>query len=308
MIIDALAGRAAEAGKAVQDAADVVAQKVMDTVDEVQDAAVEAKRQMELSKYRPVMPETLESMKDSKLPQMIVISGSEDRKDIEICKGAVGWLEKQGELDVLFLYEEAVESSGIKFLPWPACESVYLCDTFNKLDYVNLGGYFNRINDEKKAELQNVARMLGASHFKLEEYSLEKTVSVNKGKAKAKVKVPTAKLDAQASAESRESSGAKKKILLDVGFPQASAPQRPELKWYKTDKLIQELIESRFGEQPLTHYHFEVSEEVSASMFKSIAGKVDGALKKMGAGVDFSFSAEVSTQSLRRLVLDLSFE
>ena len=305
---------ASNVAEVAQGAATAVAAAAQDAAEQAQNAAADAKRQIDLARYRPVKPGELESQPGG-MPRMIVVADDGERKDVEVCQGAIGWMEKQGDLEVFNIYETAIADSGLTFYPFPAFGSVYLYDNFDRQTFIALNSYFDRVNEEKQAELQNVARMLGAKHFRLEEYVMEKSVCVVKGKGGVKAKgVPVGADAAKGAAEvnfnEKESQQHEKTVLYEATFQDGSEPQHPDLHWYATDPKIKELVASRFNENdltPLQHYHFEVSEASTALMYQSIASKVDVALKKMGANVNFSFEGEVQTQSRRRFELDIQF-
>ena len=98
--------------------------------------------QVELQKriYKPVFMEHVDELR--RAPDMIIISDSEERKNIEVCKGAIGWISTEKGMDVFHLYEECVDSLGLKFIPVAEMSSIYYIDKYNKKNYIKLESYF----------------------------------------------------------------------------------------------------------------------------------------------------------------------
>lgn len=48
---------------------------------------------------------------------MIKIVDDAERRGIDVCEGAIGWLGKVANTEIMYLYDEAVEDSGLTFVP-----------------------------------------------------------------------------------------------------------------------------------------------------------------------------------------------
>ena len=66
--------------------------------------------------YKPVFPDEYNSP-DYKIPKMIVIKDEASRKGIDVCKGAIGWADKIGELEALCMYDDWAKTCGLSFMP-----------------------------------------------------------------------------------------------------------------------------------------------------------------------------------------------
>lgn len=77
-----------------------------------------------MKKYNPLFPEEYNS-DDFHVPNIICIVDDAVRRDIDVCQGAIGWRENKKDTEVLFLYDEFVEKSGLKFVPAPVCDEIY---------------------------------------------------------------------------------------------------------------------------------------------------------------------------------------
>ena len=63
-----------------------------------------------MKKYNPLFPEQYKNS-EFNIPNMIMIRDDAERKGIDVCEGAIGWLNNDSEMEVLCLYDEAVEMS-----------------------------------------------------------------------------------------------------------------------------------------------------------------------------------------------------
>lgn len=173
-IASAARQRAGEIGGRAVDAAQKAAKGANDfrkeTAKKAADAAADVRQKAETGIYKPVFAD------DCDLPKMIVIADDVDRKDIEVCKGSIGWSSKAGGLDVLHLYEEIVKSSGIVFFPQPQLGSVYYQDALDSNRYISLDSYFDTVQKDKFTELKRIAFELGAKKCRLESYEETKSV------------------------------------------------------------------------------------------------------------------------------------
>ncbi|MBQ9959055.1 MAG: hypothetical protein IJP01_01745, partial [Oscillospiraceae bacterium] len=113
---DAAAQGMAELGKKVADGAkagaDAAAQGWADMAQRAEEAAQQRKARAEdiakqklLEKYNPLFWDDYIADGYTR-PNIIMISNDAERRGIEVCKGAMGWTEKAGEMDVLCLYDE----------------------------------------------------------------------------------------------------------------------------------------------------------------------------------------------------------
>ena len=99
--------------------AEVISGLVHNTVDISKKAATSAKSNVlsmvektknqtyarRLKKYNPIFAEQYSS-ESFNLPNMIMIVDDAVRRGIDVCKGSIGWLGKQSEVEVLYLYDE----------------------------------------------------------------------------------------------------------------------------------------------------------------------------------------------------------
>ena len=86
------------------------------------------------------------------MPKVIVVVDDTDRRDIEVCKGAMGWRTTENKTEILYLYEKDLELVGLSFFPTAKCNHVYCSDQFDPTRYIQTNELFSRAMDEKVAE------------------------------------------------------------------------------------------------------------------------------------------------------------
>lgn len=300
-----LAGKARSAGR-------VAAKAAQDGAGRASDLAQQARRKRMLAKYKPVFPKDFFS-KDFDLPAMVVVEDEAARREVEICKGAIGWLSRNGGMDVFHLYEEAVSASGLALYPATVCDAVYYFDKVGGR-FVDLCQYFEVIQKDKMTELRNIAYSLGAKECRLEAYEEEKSLRANKGKSSVKAKAgPVSSVlegSVSASAEAGYSEGRSRRssVVFAQKFEGSDNPVKPELHWYKNDRELISLIEMRCsGRNPMKEYSVKLDSMASSSMSISRAAKIDIAVKKIGAVSNFSFEGEAQSELRKRLVFEIVF-
>ena len=125
-----------------------------------------------MKKYNPLFVEEYNSP-EFFVPNIISIVDDAVRRDIDVCKGAISWRENKKGTEVLFLYDEFVEKSGLKFIPAPQCDEIYYVDTFDRKCFVKLDYIFQKTHQEKLAELEHIAYALGAKSCSIEIEEIE---------------------------------------------------------------------------------------------------------------------------------------
>ena len=114
-----------------------------------------------LKKYNPIFPDDYTNP-DFNIPNMIMIVDDAVRKGIDVCEGTIGWLGNNAGMETLYLYDEAVNFSGLNFVPTVTCDAVYYVDSFDRNRFVRTDCIFSKAHEERMAELKNIAYMLGA--------------------------------------------------------------------------------------------------------------------------------------------------
>ncbi len=265
----------------------------------------EKKREERFLKYSPLFPEEYQSKK-SNLPNLLIIVDDAERKGIDVCEGAIGWLSKEKDVEVLHLYDEALEFSGLQFVPAPICDSAYYVDLHNRNTYINLDCYFSNAQEEKLAELQHIAYSLGAKKYRVE--IIESKEEKQRTKVSANLAVKAIGTNASNNTDYASASSIHTKVAATASFGGKRAPTMPKLSWFAHDKNVLNLIDMRCSnnaEVSMEQYTIEISNQSSASMTLSTASKVNAAANKLKLNCDFSKKSE--EEHSRKMLFILEF-
>ena len=246
-----------------------------------------------LKKYNPLFPEQYQS-ENFNIPNIVVIVDDAIRRDIEVCDGAIGWLGKDTGEEVLYLYDEAIEFSGISFIPAPVCNAVYYVDNFDRSRFIQADCIFSRTMKEKIDELQHIAEFIGAKRCLIHisessKSSKSKRVSADLGATlidpaqevkkhkKSSSKEDAAFGKATLEYENLNNNGRKQYGHIETEFSGLRFPKRPTLKWFTHDDGINNLINTCCsGKRRVKKLTLELSGSTYATMSQSTACAIDG--------------------------------
>ena len=288
------------------------------TVSDVQASANDLSEKMKqdsyqrrLKKYNPLFPDVYHS-EAFNLPNMIMIRDDAERKGIDVCDGAIGWLGNESGMEVLYLYDEFVSECGITFIPSADCDAVYYVDSFNRNRFIRIDCIFNKAHEERLAELEHVAYCLGAKSCTVEicESSLEVNVSKKKASVGGDGIIRGVKVSSKESAEQDISakSTAQRTGKNYIQMEGHQNPRRPELKWFADDNTIKNLIESRCsGEIGIKRKTFELSGSSSATMSQKTACAIDNAVGAMKLQGSSTMEAQAIRENRSTLYFSIEF-
>ncbi|MBQ4618116.1 MAG: hypothetical protein IJB27_07075 [Clostridia bacterium] len=252
-----------------------------------------------LKKYNPLFPEQYQS-ESFHIPNIIAIVDDAVRRDIDVCEGAIGWLDKDSGEEVLCLYDEAVEFSGIQFIPAPICNAVYYVDRFDRNRFIQADCIFSRTLKEKVDELQHIAECLGARSCLIEmvessgnlvsnQIAVDAEISKKGARGKAAENYGGAMEYGSVNANSRMQNG-----RVEAKFKWFRSPQHPTLKWFAHDDGILHLVDTCCsGKRAVKEITVEVFGSTVTTMSQSVACAIDGVVGKI-----FSGKANVSVEKL----------
>ena len=322
-----MAGQAATAvgdvaGKAASVAADaakvgigVVASAAANGAAIVSDAAAEVVREANNRWYNPLFLDEYQSTEFDR-PKLIIVSDEDERKGVEACKGAIGWMRRDLKPEVMHLYEEFVPLSGLNFYPHAVCDTAYVIDPFDSSRYIDRSQFLSVSRRDQMTELKQIAHMLGAKECLLE-YAEE--VSTSGGvdeQVDCQVRIPASnaggKTFSEGVGQTGQSSFGKKtedRILFRQEFEGAVEPSMPVLKWYKDDNEILDLIETRLNTERNTtkSYRVEINSFASMCMSASQAIKIDASLGKAGVKDNFSLQMQFEKEVRKVMVFEVRF-
>ena len=288
------------------------------TVSDVQASANDLSEKMKqdsyqrrLKKYNPLFPDVYMGVAFN-LPNMIMIRDDAERKGIDVCEGAIGWLGNESGIEVLYLYDEFVPNSGLTFVPSADCDAVYYVDSFNRNRFIRIDCIFNKAHEERLAELKHVASCLGAKSCTIEinESSIEATASKKKAAFNGGGVFRGIKASSTENAEQDTSS---KKATQRAGkihaqFEGHSNPQQPSLKWFANDDIVKNLIDSRCsGKNLLKLETLELSGSSSATMSQKTACSIDNAVGAMKVAGSSNMEAQAIRENHSTLYFSIEF-
>lgn len=264
-----------------------------------------------LKKYNPVFLDMFQSI-DFVVPKMIVIRDDSDRRDIDVCEGAIGWLGKESGMEILYLYDKDISTAGFQFVPTPSCDSVYFMDSFNPKRFIRTDCVFSKAHEERLAELKYVAHSLGAKSCSIE--ISEATTEIEVSKKKASVGGGTffhgIKTASSENAEQNVSakSAVKRSGKITAEFEGSDNPKKPKLKWFANDDNIKRLIDMRCkGNNLLKSETLFLSGTSSATMSQKTACAIDNAIGAMKMKGGSTMESQLIKETSCTLIYSIDF-
>lgn len=260
-------------------------------------------QQRKLKKLNPLFSDEFSS--DSfHIPNIIKIVDDAERRDIEMCEGAIGWRSKENNTEILFLYDEERERCGIEFVPNFSCNSIYCVDPFDRNRFIKVDCIFAKSQEEKLAELENIAFCLGAKACSIEIVSSETTSNINKTSFSATVKGGT--LSSESRNDTSVCAANKSTGKTVIKFEGHNSPTAPKLKWFTYDDTINNLIKMRCDSpNSIKSRALELSGSSSATMSVQTAIAIDALSKKAKATSNMEAQSTMELNS--KLVFEIEF-
>ena len=282
-------GKASDIGKKV-------AVSIQKSAKDISEHTKKVQQEKKVKRYNPLFPEVFHS-EEYNIPNLIAIVDDATRRGIEVCEGAIGWTQKVGDVETLYLYDEYVSKSNIKFVPFATCDAVYCVDPFDRMQFIDTDHTFERTTNEKLAELEHIAYSLEAKSCSIE--IVEEVQQSMSAKATAGAK------KANANTEMRND-GCKKQSIKNVSyFEGARKVKMPRLKWFAFDENIKGLIDMRrSNNNAIKSKVLEIRCSSAATMSRKTAVAVD----KIKA-IKANLSAEVKAlkEQNSKLVFQIDF-
>ena len=261
-----------------------------------------------MKKYNPLFPEQYQGV-GFNLPNIIMIVDDAVRRGVDVCEGAIGWLSKESGVEVLCLYDEAVEFSGIQFVPAVTCDALYCVDSFDRKRFIRTDCVFSKAHEERIAELKYVAYCLGAKRCTIEisESSMDTQVQSRSIKMSESYKgvSSTESADQSISQTGRN----RRSGRVEIEFEGSDTSKRPELKWFAHDDNIKRLLEMCCnGKRAVKTETLELAGSSSATMSQKTACAIDGAIGKLGgANGSSSMDAQAAKEHHSKLHFHIEF-
>lgn len=266
--------------------------------------------------YKPVFPNEYNSP-DYKIPKMIVIKDEASRKGIDVCKGAIGWADKIGELEALCMYDDWAKTCGLSFMPTLTLDTAYYVHPFDSSKYVRVEDYITTMKKDMDAELADVAYCLGAKSYKIEHTEKKSRSFHVKGHSKNSGSAPLlvdgdpvqASLDGKGKVSFGYAHESECHEFLQQTFAGEAKASVPELRWYKDDSSVNQLIKTRCSEgmNVSKTYRCEITNTYSACVGMGLAKKLDGALAAIKIGQKDKLQSELKKDSKMEYVYEVNF-
>ena len=261
-----------------------------------------------LKKYNPVFPDVYKSQSFN-IPNIILIVDDAVRRGIDVCEGAIGWLDTKGGTEILCLYDEAVEFSGLRFVPVASCDSLYYVDNFDRNTFIRIDCVFSKAHDDKIAELEHVAHALGARSCSVELSETHKESSVAKRKSSTKVNSgagPSASEEFEM--DSRSSKDLRRSGKTVAHFKGSDNPEMPTLKWFAHNETILKLIDYRFsGDNSISSKELHIYGSSAATMSRKAAAAIDAAASAVHVKGSMSMEDQVHKEEQTTLIYHVEF-
>ena len=266
--------------------------------------------------YKPVFPDEYSSP-DYKIPKMIVIKDEASRKGIDVCKGAIGWAGKIGELEALCMYDDWAKTCGLSFVPAPSLDTAYYVHPFDSTKYVRVEDYIATMKKDMNAELADVAYCLGAKSYTIEHTEKKSRSFHVKGHSKNSGSAPLlvdgdpvqASLDGKGKVSFGYAHESECHEFLQQTFTGEAKASVPELRWYKDDSSVNQLIKTRCSEgmNVSKTYRCEITNTYSACVGMGLAKKLDSALAAIKIGQKDKLQSELKKDSKMEYVYEVNF-
>ena len=262
-----------------------------------------------LKKYNPIFLEDYPTENFG----IIVITDDSNRKDVDVCKGAIGWKSTNKDMDVLHLYDTAIDKLGLKFLPTPTKESFYYVDELDRSRYIKLDSYFDTMQEAMVAELAHIAFSLGAKKYSIDLEEISSETIFNGKKANVNIKNPfgAAKGNADASADFSSEIRSSKNIANDSNFSTGAPPVHPNLRIFKNNDMINNLIDMRMKGQlnknSMGGHSIRIKKSNYSNINSSIASKIDATVNKINAKASCKLEKKRKKEEIQILVYRIEF-
>lgn len=216
-------------------------------------------------------------------------------------------------MEILYLYDEPVEVSEIKFVPDAQCDAIYYIDRFDKKKFIKIECLFSRAQEEKIAELEHIAYSLGAKSCSIEISEMSKELKESKKKVGftegIKTKFGTIKSEENVEQDIFSKNNYQSSGRGTIHFQGHDNPTHPELKWFQHDENINRMIEMRCeGRNAIKSKTFELEGASTAVMSMKTACAIDSAVGKMAQMKGTStMETQANKEHRSRFIFSLEF-
>lgn len=297
-----LSSKAIEAKDAAAQTGELLSNKAVDVMDKAAQAgeefsarALEAKKDFELRRFKPITQEQLPSFTRT-MPEMIRIVDWDKRSEEDVCKDAVAFNDGTKELRVISILAKNANLLDASFYP-DMQEGVYYRDPSNPYSYINLNDYFDYMKKAKVHELNQIAQALGAKRVRITLKAEKKMYVQNNAKLAANVGIKEGKKTKKEKGEVSHKDSTTQFESIEVASDKkykGHEPHIPELNYFSNEPDIKNIISRRLDSSNPIYSDVETFKYNNSSGIKSSdAAKIDGVLKMLKVGGNASISSQV---------------
>lgn len=261
--------------------------------------------QKKMKKFNPLFAKDFRR-NNFNIPNMIMIVDDVVRREIDVCEGAIGWLDKENDTEILYLYDEWVKKSELQFIPVAKCDEIYYVDSFDRSRYIRIDCIFKKAHEEKLAELERIAYSLGAKCCSIELIESDNETSVDSRKTGSKIAFGKLSLSENKEKDARSSKRDQRSGRTTTYFTGHNEPKMPEMKWFANDDNIRGLIEMRFA-KAVQSKTLILEGSSSATMSQKAAYAIDCVVGKMGNRTKLDIKKEAGRESSSKLIFEIEF-
>lgn len=284
-------------------------QAAKDKATKLGEAINTAKMENDMRVLRPAFKETLYIVDDvQQTPSLICVVERDKKRDAAlVCAGAVGYWTRVKGLDILNLYEDSAQETGISFVP-NVTQTFYYIDPYKRNVYVSLDSFFDYFKKERVNELEVIAQDLGAKNVRITFKEHKKSLVKKSGRANAKAGITKTNAKAETAYDNSDKEFSQIEIAADVHFRGREKPQIPSLVYFRRESDIEKLIQMRMNpENPITSkdYRFQCSK--TSGMSEKAAAKIDGVLQHLKCNGTATISSEIQRENRTELEYHIEF-
>lgn len=292
-----------------------LSKKVADSVQQSAKAISEKNKDeaylRKMKKYNPLFPAEYFSASFTR-PNMIVIVDDAVRKGIDVCEGAIGWLSNNDGMEVLNLYDEAVELSGILFVPSVDCDAIYYVDSFDRNRYIRIDTIFDLALKEKIAELEHLAFSLGAKKCSIKLVEQRSDSDAQQKKYSFHIGGKRGAVSASSVEEGEKSTSVMNRMEnrgeIVSTFSGCATPTRPQLKWFANDDSVSSLVNMRCANaNSISSKQLKLNGSSFSTMSQKTACAIDNTLNKINAKASAKMEQHVQKETCTELIFDIEF-
>lgn len=224
--------------------------------------------------------------------------------------GAIGCKEKVNKIEIMSVYDSFAGQSGLKFTPSLQCGAMYYLNPYKKDQYIMVDKLFEEVQNERAAELEQVAFALGAKYFRVEMIDNTSVTTKKSARSSSKAKV-TEYIKAESDVSYDQDSLSKEGhyILAETHFSSERKPFAPQLEWFAENKKIQSLINMRLsdGGDKIVSHNIEIRCMNYSIMNSETAGNIDAAIKKIGVKATANLKKHCERERNQTLLFHVEF-